>query len=80
VRRRRANNDDAGQDGPRDSAASAEAQMKLHLAQAINGALQGRGLKQKEAARLLQIRQPKISALANYRLTGFSLERLQLVS
>jgi len=56
--------------------ASAEAQIKVYLARIINGALQDRGLRQNEAARLLQVRQPKISALANYRLTGFSLERL----
>jgi predicted XRE-type DNA-binding protein len=53
-----------------------EVKTKLCLAQAINRALHDQGLKQKEAARLLRIRQPKISALANYRLTGFSLERL----
>jgi hypothetical protein len=29
-----------------------------------------------EAARLLRLNQPKISALANYRLEGFSVERL----
>jgi predicted XRE-type DNA-binding protein len=56
--------------------ADAEAKIKVYLARVINGALQDRGLRQKEAARLLQVRQPKISALSNYRLIGFSLERL----
>jgi len=33
-------------------------------------------LSQTAAAELLQINQPKISALVNYRLSGFSVERL----
>ncbi len=35
-----------------------------------------RRLSQTAAARLLDINQPKISALVNYRLDGFSVERL----
>jgi predicted XRE-type DNA-binding protein len=38
--------------------------------------MEARGLSQTEAARLLDINQPKISALVNYRLEGFSVERL----
>ena len=35
-----------------------------------------KGLKQIEAARILGINQPKISALINGRLSGFSMEKL----
>ncbi len=38
--------------------------------------LQKQHLSEIAAAELLGINQPKISALANYRLTGFSMERL----
>ena len=38
--------------------------------------LQSRLLSQTAAARLLDVNQPKISALMNYRLDGFSVERL----
>ncbi|MEK7406665.1 MAG: helix-turn-helix transcriptional regulator [Acidobacteriota bacterium] len=38
--------------------------------------LEQRRLPQTKAARLLGINQPKISALSNYRLNGFSVERL----
>jgi predicted XRE-type DNA-binding protein len=34
------------------------------------------GLSQTAAAEILQINQPNISALVNYRLSGFSVERL----
>lgn len=53
-----------------------ERKTKLHLAVAINGILQERTLTQKQAGSLLRITQPKVSALANYRLSGFSVERL----
>ncbi len=53
-----------------------ERQTKLRLAAAINGILERRRLPQAKAARLLGINQPKISALSNYRLEGFSVERL----
>jgi predicted XRE-type DNA-binding protein len=53
-----------------------EKQTKVRLAVAINQILRARRLSQVAAARLLQINQPKISALANYRLEGFSVERL----
>ena len=48
---------------------------KLRLAQAINAALAEPAATQ-AAATLLGINQPKVSALANYRLDGFSVERL----
>jgi len=53
-----------------------EKQTKVRLAVAINQVIQKRHLWQTAAARLLAINQPKISALANYRLNGFSVERL----
>ncbi len=53
-----------------------ERQTKVRLAFAINEILERRRLPQTRAARLLGINQPKISALSNYRLEGFSVERL----
>jgi predicted XRE-type DNA-binding protein len=51
-------------------------QTRVRLAVAINQVIQERRLSQTAAAHLLNINQPKISALANYRLEGFSVERL----
>lgn len=53
-----------------------EKQTKARLAVAINQIIAGQKLSQVVAARRLKINQPKISALANYRLEGFSVERL----
>ena len=53
-----------------------ERQTKVRLAMAINECLQHRGLSQGKAAGLLNINQPKVSALSTYRLEGFSVERL----
>lgn len=53
-----------------------ELQTKVRLAVAINEIIRGQGLSQTAAARRLKINQPKISALSNYRLEGFSVERL----
>jgi predicted XRE-type DNA-binding protein len=53
-----------------------EKQTKTRLAVAINHIIGGQQLSQAAAARRLKINQPKISALANYRLEGFSVERL----
>jgi predicted XRE-type DNA-binding protein len=55
-----------------------EKQTKVRLAAAINQILAARRLSQTRAARHLGINQPKISALAHYRLDGFSVERLML--
>jgi predicted XRE-type DNA-binding protein len=52
-----------------------ERQTKARLALAINRILEKRRLSQTQAAQRLGIDQPKISALANYRLEGFSVER-----
>jgi predicted XRE-type DNA-binding protein len=49
---------------------------KVRLAVTINEILKERGLRQEAAAKVLRLNQPKISALANYRLDGFSVERL----
>jgi len=53
-----------------------EKKTKVRLAVAINQILEKARLPQAEAAERLGINQPKISALANYRLEGFSVERL----
>jgi predicted XRE-type DNA-binding protein len=53
-----------------------EKQTRVRLAVAINQIIESRRLSQTAAARLLGINQPKISALVNYRLEGFSVERL----
>lgn len=51
-------------------------QARVRLAVALNDILHSRRLSQTAAARLLDVNQPKISALVNYRLDGFSVERL----
>lgn len=53
-----------------------EKQTKVRLAVAINHIVGSQRLSQIAAARRLNINQPKISALSNYRLDGFSVERL----
>jgi predicted XRE-type DNA-binding protein len=53
-----------------------ERQTKLRLAHAINGVVARRRLTQAGAAAKLGVSQPKVSALANYKLDGFSVERL----
>lgn len=55
-----------------------ERQTKLRLALAINGIVARSKLTQARAAERLGITQPKVSALANYRLDGFSVERLMV--
>lgn len=55
---------------------AAERQAKLRLAYALNQLLEGRKLSQAEVARVLGVSQPKVSALRNYKLAGFSVERL----
>ena len=53
-----------------------ERQTKLRLAFMLNEVLKQRGLTQAEAAGILSLGQPKVSALLNYKLDGFSVERL----
>ena len=55
---------------------AAERQIKTRLALAVNELLKGRKLKQREIGTLLGVPQPKVSALKNYRLDQFSVERL----
>src|SRR4030095_12231339 len=55
---------------------AAERQAQLRLAYALTGLLDGRKLSQAEAAKVLGVSQPKVSALRNYKLAGFSVERL----
>ena len=55
---------------------AAERQTKTRLALAVNELLKARKLKQLEVAALLHITQPKASALKNYRLDQFSVEKL----
>jgi len=53
-----------------------ERQAKLRLAYALNQVLEERKLSQVEAAKVLGVTQPKVSALRRYKLAGFSVERL----
>ncbi len=55
---------------------AAERQTKLRLAHALNQVLEERKLSQPEAAKVLGVTQPKVSALRHYKLAGFSVERL----
>ncbi len=51
-------------------------QTQVRLAVAINQIIKERHLSRTDVADLLKVNQPKISALANYHLEGFSVERL----
>lgn len=53
-----------------------EALAKAELVHKIATTIERHGLTQAEAARLLEVDQPKISALKRGRLAGFSLDRL----
>ena len=53
-----------------------EKKTKVRLAVAINEILDEVRLPQAQAAERLGVNQPKVSALRNYRLEGFSVERL----
>jgi len=53
-----------------------EKQAKVRLAVAINEIIRAQQLSQATAARRLSVNQPKVSALLNYQLQGFSVERL----
>jgi predicted XRE-type DNA-binding protein len=55
---------------------SEEMLTKAELARQINNIIEQKGLTQIAAAKLLEIDQPKISALSKGKLSGFSLERL----
>ena len=49
---------------------------KVRLAASVNAILAKRKLSQVEAAKVLGVNQPKVSALKGYKLGGFSVERL----
>ena len=51
-------------------------QTKTRLAMQIGEIVKSRGAKQMEVAKILGVPQPKVSALLNYRLDGFSVEKL----
>ncbi|HEV2987270.1 MAG TPA: helix-turn-helix transcriptional regulator [Candidatus Angelobacter sp.] len=53
-----------------------ERQIKVHLAVTLTQIIRDHHLSQVAAAKALGINQPKISALLNYKLDGFSVERL----
>ena len=55
---------------------AAKRQAKLRLASALNQLLDVRKLSQADAAKVLGVTQPKVSALRHYKLVGFSVERL----
>lgn len=55
---------------------AAERQTKTRLAYVLNECIKRRKLKQIEVAAKLGIPQPRVSALKNYRLDGFSVERI----
>lgn len=55
---------------------SEERLAKAKLAMRIEAVIAKRKLKQVEAAKILEINQPKVSALRKGRLSGFSMERL----
>jgi predicted XRE-type DNA-binding protein len=80
--RRNADRDDDVTHGTRNvfedlgHADAAERQAKLRLAFALNRVLEKRALTQAEAAKLLGVTQPKVSALRNYKIAAFSVERL----
>ncbi|MCK5679435.1 XRE family transcriptional regulator [bacterium] len=64
---------DIGLDAPEERLAKSDLAMKI--AQIINK----RHISQAQAAELLGITQPKVSAILNGRLKGFSLEKLMLL-
>jgi len=51
-------------------------QAKLRLAYTLNQVIAERKLRQADAAKVLGVTQPKVSALRRYKLAGFSVERL----
>jgi predicted XRE-type DNA-binding protein len=53
-----------------------ELDAKVHLIVSINQTIKARQLSQADAAKILGVSQPKVSALKNGRLEGFSIERL----
>jgi predicted XRE-type DNA-binding protein len=55
---------------------AAEKKAKVKLTVALNEAIAEKRLRQHDVANILNCTQPEVSALANYKLAGFSLARL----
>ena len=55
---------------------AAEREAKLRLAYTLNQVLDERKLSQADAAKVLGVTQPKVSALRHYKLASFSVQRL----
>ncbi len=53
-----------------------KAELVQQISNLINNLINAKGLTQTEAAKILGVDQPKVSALLNGRLSGFSTERL----
>lgn len=53
-----------------------ELQVKADLVYEISRTIEERGLSQRQAAKILRVDQPKVSALVRGQLKGFSIERL----
>jgi predicted XRE-type DNA-binding protein len=61
---------------PTSASDAEERRTRFRLADAANGVIARRRLNEAAAAEKLGINQPKVSALANDKLDGFSMERL----
>ncbi len=59
---------------------ASERQARLRLAYALNQELEARKISQADTAKLLGVRQPKVSALRHYKLARFSVECLMNLS
>jgi predicted XRE-type DNA-binding protein len=55
---------------------AAEHQARLRLAYVANQILEDRKLSNADAAKVLAVTEPDVSALRRYKLTGFSIQRL----
>jgi predicted XRE-type DNA-binding protein len=58
---------------------SGERQTKLRLTYALNAIIDAQRLTQATATARLGLNQPKVSALRNYKLEGYSVERLMML-
>lgn len=56
---------------------AADERARVDLSSAITHEIRRRGITQREAARIMGIAQPDVSALMNARVDGFSQERLE---
>lgn len=56
---------------------AADERARVDLASVITQEIRRRGITQREAARILKVAQPDVSAIMNARIDGFSQERLE---